>query len=299
MHNMEEKEFKALISLLADEDELVYKLVEQKLLEEGGSIISDLENAWDGTINELLHERLENIIQKIQFDKVLNGMSKWAKSDSQTLLKGAYLIAKYQYPELLYEDIILKIEKIKRDSWLQMRDNFTALEQVRILNYIIYDIHKLARNTTNYHSPQNSFLNNVLENKKGNPVSLAIIYASVAQRLEMPIYGVNLPKNFILAYMDERGPYLSTDKKNNEVLFYINPYNRGAVLGKREIDYFLKQQKLEPKESFYTPCDNITTIQRLILSLIYAYEKLGYPNKIDDLKKLNRVLGKKLLGNEY
>ena len=54
--------------------------------------------------------------------------------------------------------------------------------------------------------------------------TLAVIYMSVAYKLGLPIFGVNLPKNFILAYKDEYRQHDSADEAD-DVLFYINPYN--------------------------------------------------------------------------
>ena len=126
-----------------------------------------------------------------------------------------------------------------------------------------------------------------METKRGNPISLAIIYLAVANKLNIPVYGVNLPKNFILAYKDEYRQYDSEDE-TEDILFYINPYNKGSVLGKREIDYFIQQQKLEAKKEYFVPCTNKDIIVRLINNLILSYRKLQF---IDKIEKLNELLG--------
>jgi regulator of sirC expression with transglutaminase-like and TPR domain len=183
-----------------------------------------------------------------------------------------------------------QIEAIRKDVWLEINNSLTALEKVKILNYIIFDLHKFGRNNADFYSPQNSYINQVFETRKGNPISLSIIYMSVAWKLGLPIYGVNLPKNFILAYKDEFRQHDSIDE-SEDILFYINPYNRGAVLGRREIDYFISQQQIKAHPSFYVPCNNIDIIIRLINNLILSYEKLGYAQKISRMKELLTVMG--------
>jgi hypothetical protein len=103
----------------------------------------------------------------------------------------------------------------------------------------------------------------------------------------MPIYGVNLPKNFVVAYKNE---YSESSHPQDQVLFYINPFNKGAILGKKEIDYFIKQQQLKPQKSYYLPCSNIEIVLRLINNLVYSYDKLGYPDKIEELNQIYRLL---------
>ena len=156
------------------------------------------------------------------------------------------------------------------------------------MNHIIFEIHGYSGNTANFHAPQNSYINNVLESKKGNPLSLSILYSVIAQSLGLPVYGVNLPEHFILAYKDTDPEIaaLMRNDNNHGVLFYINAFSKGSAFGKREIDTFLKQINMKPMEMFYTPCSNVDIITRMLRNLIGAYEKLGYPEKVKDLEEL-------------
>ena len=277
-------EIKALLQLLDDPDNVVFEEVAEQIRLKGENVIPDLEKVWETSLNEILQERIENLIQEIQFTSTQKQLINWKENNSDNLLTGAYLIAKYQYPDLKLSSIIELFNKIKQDAWLEMNDNLTALEKIKVLNHIFYKVYKFSGNSTNFYAPQNSYINHVLELKKGNPISLGIIYISIANELGIPIYGVSIPRNFILAY---------ADTYKEDILFYINPYNQGTVLGKREIDYFLKQQKIEQQESYYTPCSNIEIISKLILNLIYSYEKLGYPEKVNSIKKLHNILNSK------
>jgi regulator of sirC expression with transglutaminase-like and TPR domain len=284
------KEIQAILSLLEDPDNEIHEAIYQSLLEKGIEIVPELEKAWEVSENSSIQDKLEDIIHKIQLNAVQKSLDTWVKNGGIDILEGAYIIARYQYPDIGFFEILNPVEKIKHDAELEMNDNLTALEKVKILNHILFDIHKFIGNTSNYYSPQNSFLNQVVLSKKGNPISLGIIYAAVAQKLELPIYGVNLPKNFILAFKDEFYELLNSDSPNaDNILFYINPFNHGAVLGKKEIDNFLKQQNIAPEDMFYQPCTNIEIIQRLLLNLIYSYEKLGYESKIKDLQTLLKI----------
>jgi len=290
---MNKQEIKALISLLDDPDETVYQEVSTRFLSFGEEVIPVLEDAWEHSFDTLIQNRIENIIHQIQFDLIKEALKLWAEPHNQNLLEGALLIAKYQYPDIDIQKVKKQIEQIKQDVWLELNDNLTALEKVKIINHIIFDVHNFSGNTTNYHAPQNSYINNVLESKKGNPLLLSIIYTIVAQNLEIPIYGVNLPEHFILCYIDTEHMGVPSTEENlgSNVLFYINPFSKGAVFGKKEIDAFLKQLKLENKEMFYEPCSNLEIIKRLLRNLVSSYEKLGYPDKSKELTFLLENLG--------
>lgn len=283
---MTEKEISALITLLDDPDKDIYQAISKTLMDKGIGIVPDLEKAWENSAVSSVQDRLESIIQKIQLNHIHTSLTVWLNNGAVDLLEGAYIISKYQYPDIGFYEVVNAIEKIKHDVWLEINDNLTALEKVRVINHILFDIHKFTSNNSNYYSPQNSYINQVLQSKKGNPISLAIVYIVVSQKLGLTVYGVNLPKNFILAYKDE---YHNLFPSGDEVLFYINPYNKGAVLGKKEIDIFLKQQNIVPEQTFYKPCSNVEIIQRILLNLIYSYEKLGYESKVKDLHSLMKI----------
>lgn len=288
---MENKELKAMISLLDDPDSEIIDVVSSNLMKQGTSVIPELEKAWETSLNEMVQERLENVIQHIQFNSSKENLKRWLSQGSDYILEGAVYLAQFQFPELQFHTVEKEIEKIKKDIWLEINNNLTALEKVKILNYIIFEIYKFKRNTANFYSPQNSYINLVLETRRGNPISLAIVYLAVAQKLNLPIYGVNLPKNFILAYKDEYRHSDSEDERE-DILFYINPYNKGSVLGKREIDYFIHQQQIEPRKEYYVPCTNIDIIIRLINNMILSYEKLDFKDKIERLKELLNLIEK-------
>lgn len=285
MEQSQEKSLRAMILLLEDPDEEIFSEIRNRLLSLGNEVIPTLEDVWENTFNNALQSRIEDIIQTIQFNSTQEELKLWTATGGIDLLQGTMLIARYQYPDLDEEAIRHQIELIRKDVWLELNPNLTAFEKVRVINHILFDVYNFTGNTSNYHAPQNSYINNVLESKRGNPLLLSILYSCIAQGLNIPIYGVNLPEHFILAYRDEY-TLRENDEEEEPILFYINPFSKGAVFSRREIDTFLKQLKLEPNRIFYESCSNVDIIQRQIRNLITAYEKLGYPTKVEDLKKL-------------
>lgn len=276
-----QRELEALISLLEDPDMQVFDNVSNRLIELGEEAVPPLEKRWEITLRPELQERIEDVIRKIQYNTLNRGMDKWKTDGGSDLLYGAYLVARFQYPELEFEQLNEKIEKIKKDIWLELNNDLTALEKVKVINYFFYDIHRFDKSLKKTHTPQLYLVNHVLDTCKGSPVMLGLIYAELARRLNLPIYGVNLPRNFVLCYYDPE--YLEDP---NNILFYINPSDRGTVLGLKELKHFLKHLKIEEKTFYFNPCSSVDVIERLIINLQYAYEKSGQSEKAKLLKKL-------------
>jgi regulator of sirC expression with transglutaminase-like and TPR domain len=287
---MNPKEIDNLIKLLDDTDAEVYQQIEAQLVTYGKDVIPILESAWSKSMDALMQQRIENIIHKIQLDELQHHIRVWANAGGYDLIKGAMLVARYQYPDLNEEGLRVQLDKISRDAWLEMNDSLTALEQVKVLNRIFFDIHNFSGNTQNYHAPQNSFINIALETRKGNPLMLSILYLEVARSAGIPVYGVNLPEHFVLCYKDEEAILpIFTEENQSSILFYINPFSKGDIFGKKEIDNFLKQLKIKPEESFFSPCNNIDMIQRLIRNLMNSYQKLGFLEKVQELDLLMKA----------
>lgn len=280
----------SLIALLDDPDSEVFKAVSEKIVTQGIDVVPQLERAWEFSKNEIVQNRLENLIQTIQFKSTEESLTAWVNSETQNLLEGAYLIARFQYPELTLSSIEKEIEKLRKDAWLEINDNLTALEKVKIINHILFDIHNYGPNVTNFFSPSNQYINSLIETKKGGPILLSIFYAVIAQKLGLPIHCVNLPKNFVLAYKDRFHSLSELNEEKESILFYINPFNRGSVFGHKEIDIFLQQQKMQSKPEYYLPCSNKTAIAQLLFNLVYAYEKQANFKKAEDLKKLLKLV---------
>lgn len=278
-------EIEALIKLLDDPDSEIFRHVEDKLMSFGHDVVPHLESAWENSFDAILQERIENLIHKIQFRSVKRELELWHLGGSFDLLQALLTINKYQYPDLDEQKIINQLENIKRDIWMQLMYDTSAVEKVKLINHVLYNVHGFSGNTANHQDPQNSFISQVLESKKGNQITLAAIYSIIAQKLDIPIYGVNLPQHFILAYVDQE----NQGEAEDPVLFYINAFNKGYIFGRHDVDTFLKQLKIAPDHRFYQPCTNTDIVTRVLRNLISSFEKAGATEKVAELEELLRI----------
>ena len=270
--------------MLDDTDDEVVSQVEKRIFQLGPEVIPAIEQNWDLVeINELRQRRLDEIIKRIQSDALTSELRLWKQTNQTDLLEGALIINKVKYPDVDRQFIDNLIDKIKLDVWLEMHYDLTSFEKIKILNYVFFDVHRFLGDNEDYHNPDNSYLSRVFERKKGNPISLAIIYSLVAQRLRLPVFGINLPQHFIVGYLEnysDTEPLRLNDTKimipepNTRVQFYINPFNKGSIFPRENLYVFLKQVNIEPREEYFLPGTNIEILKRMVRNLISAYEKL-------------------------
>jgi regulator of sirC expression with transglutaminase-like and TPR domain len=298
---MEKERLHALIQLLDDPDREVSQHVTDELLSMGESVIPSLENAWEDCLNPTLQERIEEVVHKIQYEDTVQSLSEWAQQDSPDLLEGLLLVNRYKFPGLDKSDLLQQIKDIEREIWIELNNNLTAFEKVNVFNHVFYELYGFKGNTSNFLHPDNCFLNKVLSTQEGTPISLGALYIVLAERLHLPIYGVNLPQHFILAYKNQGGLLTKTlfphEEEQNNILFYINPFNEGAVFTQKEIIDYLEQLKINPKKpdgslqsQYFYPCNNVTIITQLLLQLKSCYQKLGYHEKEKEVGHLQSLL---------
>jgi hypothetical protein len=291
---MSETEIRALITLIDDPDEGIYLHVRNRIVALGVPVVPVLEQAWEvDDLGDLFRDRIEDILHTIHLASVRDRLIAWREGGCEDLLEGALIISRYRYPEMDELKVKARLAAIRQDIWLELNDQLTAFEKVRVFNHIFFQVHGFHGNKRSYHAPQNSYINEVIDSHQGNPLSLSIIYQVIAEDLGLPIQGVNLPNHFILAYLDADGLGGMEDGSDSgaSVLFYINPFSQGDILGRSEIIEFLEKLHIEPRPSFFTPCSNRDMIRRQLNNLANSYAKQGDSERAQDLSTLRDLLG--------
>lgn len=286
-----DKEIQALIALLDDSDAEVFDHVAQRLFSYGPQVISKLEDAYATIPDALTQERIENIIHQIQFSSVEKDLQNWMQRDSDDLLKGLLIISRHQYPEIDEAAFTGQIHKIQKDIWLGLNNYLSPLEQINVVNQVLFNQMNFTGSNDPGQDLKYSYMNNVLSDNKGNHFTLGLLYLILCQQLEMPVYGVCLSSHFILTRTKEYiADFTDMQFMRENVLFYINPYNKGLAFGEKEITAYLNKVDIQAEEKFFLPASNITVLREYTIWLQKLFNKPADKWKIDDLEVLKNIL---------
>ncbi len=284
-------EYKSIIALLDDPDEEIYENIFNRLCEYGPAIIPELEQEWEHSPNAVVQERLENLLHTIQFDFVKAELKTWSLTNSEDLLAALILINKYKYPDADLNEIHNQLQKIKKTIWLELNANITPLEQIKIFNFIFYTIFSYKGNTEKPMDENAFYLNNLITSKSGNIISISLLYLLVAQQLHLPIYGVCLKDHFVLCYIDTEIFQSSATRINSQdVLFYINPFNNGAIFKREQIKTYIENQKLKHENKYFYPAENSDIIKEYLHYMILQYSFLKDEATVAELHILRNLL---------
>jgi regulator of sirC expression with transglutaminase-like and TPR domain len=154
---------------------------------------------------------------------VRDQFSQMAARDPIPLARGALLIAKEEYPGLDVDGYLARIADLAREGAPRVNAGADTIEKVQLLSDFLFAQKGFDGNRDQFADPRNSFLNEVLERRRGIPITLAVVYIEVGRQLGLNLFGVGFPAHFLVKAVDERGELI------------IDPFNGGMILGLDEI----------------------------------------------------------------
>lgn len=281
-------QLEALISLLDEPDSGSFFKIRDQIFAYGTRAVPMLETAWEHTFDSTLQHRIEEIIHNIQFDQLFLDLTQWAHYGNGNLLEGYILFTRYQYQSIDPEVIKQQVHAIRRDIWLELNSNLTALEKVKVLNHIVFDLHKIQLPAVQTTETRYLFLNNLLDTGTGYPIAVGLLYTLLAQSLDLPVRGILLPgERFVMAWFDQVG---TRDGEPLRAMFYINPENRGGVFTRNEIQTMLRKLKITPDEAYFMPISPVSTIDKMFELLSYLCSPGSEDNKQREIDQLRSAL---------
>ena len=283
------KEISALLTLIDDPDEEVFGAVSDKILGFGRTIIPNLEHLWETTPDEHTQERIEHIIHRLHYRDLFEDFRQWSLAGHHDLLVGSLLVSKFQFPELTTSAVLLEVEKIRRNIWLELNNYLTPLEQIRIVTGILYSYYSLKGTEITYTDINEFLINKVMESKRGNQLSNGILYLILCELLDIPVKAINIPKQFVLAYFKPGYSNEAASDHWDKIEFFIDP-SSGMVFTHKDIENYFKRISVHPVDSYFKPLSNKKVIQHLLeeASNCFNNEKEAY--KKEELLKLGNLL---------
>ncbi|HMW26526.1 MAG TPA: transglutaminase family protein, partial [Ferruginibacter sp.] len=285
----ENKEIIALLHLIDDPDEDVYSTVSDKIISFGKDIIPNLEHLWENTSSEEVQERIELLIHRLHFRDLTEDFSNWATGEND-LMQGALLVARYHYPDMDNTLVLQEIEKLRRNTWLELNNYLTPIEQANIVTGIFYNYFKQKGVEFSYNNPDEYLVNKALDSKKGNALSNGIIYLTLCELLDIPVRAINIPRQFILAYFDPQYDLLNpVGHASEKINFFIDPLN-GQMYSHKDVEAYFKRISVPPVPSYFRPKSNKRIIQFLLEELAKCFDNDRNRYKMDELLSLANLL---------
>ena len=270
----------ALLSLLDDRDELVYRSVKVKLLSMGQEVLPKLEEALFSAGTPELVEKIEEIISQVKREILVEKMRLWIGNDNRGILDGWLLLSSIHHPGILKEKIEQGIHRIYMDAWLEISESMTSLEKVAVINHILFRINGFVVSNTDAPRVENIIIDNLLFSRKGDVFSLTMLYLIIARSLHLELLPIMLANKLLLVYEDPLATSLAFGSAGDKYLFFINVAHRGSVISPKEIQFLYDKSQKYSK--------GVTRIENdlSLIGRLLKFMNIVYSDEGDHKKKL-------------
>jgi regulator of sirC expression with transglutaminase-like and TPR domain len=201
----------------------------------------------------------------------------------EALVYGAAAIAAHQLDDSKPAEVEAKLQRYADTVRARVRgDQPQAL--VAHLHEFLFEEEGFCGNNEDYYNPLNSYLPAVLENKRGLPILLGLIYKSVAERLGLKVWGVGMPGHFIVAL--DMDPMASAP-------MLVDPFASGRVMTYEEAHERLKAMlgpDTEWSDDLVNPVSNRLWLTRILQNLLTVFGSSGHYSDVAAVLEMEMVL---------
>jgi regulator of sirC expression with transglutaminase-like and TPR domain len=266
----------ALINLLADEDATIYQTVRAKILSYGPQA-ADWLRTHKLSSDPVLRRRAQEIVRHFDRQMADNRFLAFCLKHGEELdlERGVWLLAETQYPHINVEAYQAVLDGYASDLRERIDFEGSPKEILLTINELLFQELAYAGNADNYHDPENSYLNRVMDRRTGNPISLCLISLFLARRLRLPLAGIGLPGHFICRY------------QSSAAEVYFDPFNGGKFMTKADCIQYLVQGNYNLRDDYLAPVSPRRMLLRICGNLhqIYLHLKLS-----EETTRLQRYL---------
>ncbi|MGQ9591955.1 MAG: SirB1 family protein [Planctomycetota bacterium] len=268
----------ALVRLLGDDDAKICSVAWANLEKLGPAVLPYVEQARRNGNDARVRVQCCRFVQEWFRREALASWVRFSKEGSVPLEEGAFLIARTEYPELDVGRCRAQLDAYAEEVRPRLRDAGSVDEAVRVLTRFLFAELGFRGNAENYYDPDNSYLNRVLEEKKGIPISLSAVFLFVARRLSVPVYGVGFPRHFCLKYRGESGD------------LFVDAFNGGRLLTVRDCVRFLSSAHLPFLDDCLRAVSDREMLIRMLGNLLRIYCATGDQRRADRIAGMLKLL---------
>lgn len=202
-------------------------------------------------------------LDELKFSDPVAEFKGFIRSLNYELETGALLLNRTVFPSVDIGACCSILDEMAARCRELIAEPMTAREKCRILNRVMFHEYGFRGNHEHYTDPLNTFLDQVLQRRKGIPISLSIVYLLVAHRLALDLEPVGLPGHFVIGCYMEDTP------------FFIDAFEQGVFRSPEELFTLLRLQHIEPKETDLAPTPIREVLCRCCRNLVNHYRAAG------------------------
>ena len=165
-------------------------------------------------------------------------------------------IARDAHPQLVPSQVLAGLDQLAVDFEAEEADDLDPHEQATALVHHVSLRLGFHGNPREYYDPENSYLDSVLRRRQGIPITLAVVYLALGDRVGIPVQPIGFPGHFLVRVGEPEG-------------VYVDPFE-GRILARADLELLLSRA-LGPSSAL--TAEHLATVdvaqlaQRMLLNL--------------------------------
>ena len=152
-----------------------------------------------------------------------------AEDEHFPLTEAAVAVAQHAYPDLDVQGVLDKIDQWGNKLKKQITPDTPPIQRLQLLKHFFYQELGFGPNPNDFYSPENSYLHQIIENRRGIPISLAVLMMELGQQIGLNIRGVSFPNHFMMRISLQQGeiimdPLTGDSLSKNQLQEMLDPY---------------------------------------------------------------------------
>jgi serine protease Do len=182
------------------------KVDELSSLETHASLSSDLLKQRAKELDERATE-LRRLAADVRTAGVCAQLAKFAGPEVKQvdLLRAALVIATLDEEDIEIEAYVRQLDRLADEVKKSLKPDATDADKLAAMNKLLFDELGFHGSRSDYYNAANSYLNRVLDDREGLPITLSLVYLEIARRLDVPVVGVGLPGHFVVRHEPKDG----------------------------------------------------------------------------------------------
>lgn len=127
------------------------------------------------------------------------------KPEDFDLLRAALLLSRIDNEEVDVDIYLREVDQLVTDIKAEIADDASEQDRLATLDRFLFEQLGFHGSRTNYYHRSNSYLNEVIDDREGLPITLSVLYMELARRLDLKVVGVGLPGHFVVRFEPKEG----------------------------------------------------------------------------------------------
>jgi len=174
------------------------------------------------------------------------------------LLKVSLLIAALDNEEVDVASYVDRVKQLADEVRDSLADDASETDRLKALDHLLFEEYGFRGSRMDYYTRSNSYMNEVIDDREGLPITLSVLYMELARRLDLKVVGVGLPGHYVVRFEP------TSDGAESQI---IDVFDHGKRLSVDEARSIVRRRGFDPRPEYFEAQTDAVIVERMLVNL--------------------------------